>query len=113
LVVALGLLLMGVGTILLVNLGGAADAVIRRLTSRNLGELAPGYAASPGGFRVYATLILALGLAVAGVSISPSAALAGVLGIVLGVVVFVTASVIAIKGELRTYRALPRPPRRG
>jgi hypothetical protein len=103
---------MGVGTILLVNLGGAANVVIRRLTSRNLGELAPGYAASPRGLRAYATLILALGLAVAGVGVSPSAALAGVLGIALGVATFAIASVIAITGELRTYRALPRPPRR-
>jgi len=103
---------MGVGTVLLINLGGAADAVIRRVTSRHLGELAPGYAASPGGFRVYATLILALGETVAGVGISPSVSSAGLLGIALGVAVFAIASVIAIRGEIRTYRALSRPPRR-
>jgi len=66
LIVALGLVLVAVGVVLLVNLGGSADSVIRRVTSRNLGELAPGYAASRGGFKVYATLVLALGVSVAG-----------------------------------------------
>jgi hypothetical protein len=112
LVVALGLVLVAVGTVLLVNLYGSADAVIRKVTSRNLGELAPGYAASPRGFRVYATLILALGVAVAGLGISPGVPVAGAVAIVLGVVVFAIASVVAISGEVRTYRALPSRERR-
>jgi hypothetical protein len=105
-VLALGLLLVVVGAALLINLGGAADAVIRRVTSRNLGELAPGYAARPGGFRVYSTLVLALGIAVAGLGISSGAAVAGAVAMVLGIAVFVIASVLAIAGEVRTYRAL-------
>jgi hypothetical protein len=112
LVVTLGVVLVAVGAVLLTNLGGAAEAVIRSLTSRNLGELAPGYAASRGGFRVYATLILALGIAVAGLGVSPGAPLAGLAAMILGVAVFVIASVVAIRGEIRTYRALPgREPR--
>ena len=107
LIIALGLVLVAVGVVLLVNLGGSADMVIRRLTSRNLGELAPGYAASRGGFRVYATLILALGVAVAGLGVSTGAALWGAVAVVLGVLVFAIASVVAIRGEVRTYRALP------
>jgi hypothetical protein len=106
-VLAIGLALVVVGAALLLNLGGTADAVIRRVTSRNLGELAPGYAASAGGFRVYATLILGLGVTVAGLGISPVAAVAGAVAMVLGVAVFVIASVVAITGEVRTYRALP------
>ncbi len=111
-VLALGLVLVVVGAALLINLGGAADAVIRRVTSRNLGELAPGYAASPRGFRVCATLVLALGIAVAGLGISSSAAVAGAVAMVLGVAVFVIVSVLAITGEVRTYRALANRRRR-
>jgi hypothetical protein len=112
LIVALGLVLVAVGAVLLVNLGGSADAVIRRVTSRNLGELAPGYAARRGGFRVYATLILALGVAVAGLGISAGAPLPGAVAMVLGVLLFAIASVLAIRGEVRTYRALPGRRRR-
>ncbi len=112
-VLALGLVLVAAGAVLLVNLGGAADAVIHRVTSRNLGELAPGYGASPGGFRVYATLILALGVVVAGLGISPGAPVAGAVVMVVGGAGFAIASVIAITGEVRTYRALPGRERRG
>ena len=111
-VLALGLVLVGVGAALLINLGGAADTVIRRVTSRNLGELAPGYAASAGGFRVYATLVLALGVTAAGLGISAGAAVPGAVAMVLGIAVFVIASVVAITGEVRTYRALPDRVRR-
>jgi hypothetical protein len=45
-VLALGLLISAAGAVLLVNLFGAADMVIHRVTSHSLGELAPGYAAS-------------------------------------------------------------------
>jgi hypothetical protein len=111
-VIAIGLLLVVAGVALLLNLGGLGEMVIRRVTSRNLGDLAPGYAASKGGFRVYATLILAIGVTVSGLGLSPSAAIAGVVAIGVGALVFVTASVIAILGEVRTYRALPDRERR-
>ena len=55
-VAAVGLLLMAAGGILLTDFAGAARAVIRRVTSRSLGSLAPGYAADPRGRRLYAVL---------------------------------------------------------
>lgn len=107
-VLAIGVLLSLAGIILLVNLAGAADAVIRRVTSRSLGELAPGFAASPGGFRIYALLILALGVAVAGLGVLSQSPLAGLALAAIGLVAFVAASAVAIVGEVRTYRGLKR-----
>jgi hypothetical protein len=108
LVLAIGLLLSAAGIILLFNLAGAAEVVMQRVTRRSLGELAPGYAASRGGFRVYATLVLSIGVAVAGLGITEQSPGIGVGLLVLGLMVFVVASVIAIVGEVRTYRALKR-----
>jgi len=102
----IGVLLCLVGIALLFNVGGAGDLVVRRVTSRSLGDLAPGYAASPGGFKVYATLILAIGVAVLGLGIGDWSAITGAGLFVIGVGVFAVASVIAIAGEVRTYRAL-------
>lgn len=103
-----GVLISLAGIALLLNVGGAGDLVIRRVTSRSLGELAPGYAASPGGFKVYATLVLAVGVAVTGLEIADRSAFLGSGLLLLGIGVFVVASVIAIVGEVRTYRALKR-----
>ncbi|HEX9475188.1 MAG TPA: hypothetical protein VGA41_00905, partial [Candidatus Dormibacteraeota bacterium] len=64
--IVIGALLTLAGLALLLNLGGAGDALIARVTSRSLGELAPGFAASRGGFRIYAILVLAIGVAVLG-----------------------------------------------
>ena len=107
-VLAIGGLLCIVGITLLLNLGGAADAVIRKVTSRSLGELAPGFAASRGGFRIYAALVLAIGVAVTGLGVLGQSVAAGVVLVVVGLIAFVAASVVAIVGELRTYRALKR-----
>jgi hypothetical protein len=107
-VLVIGVLLSGAGITLLLNLGGAADAVIRRVTSRSLGELAPGFAASRGGFRIYAALVLAIGVAVTGLGVVGQSAAFGVTLLALGLIAFVAASVIAIVGEVRTYRALKR-----
>ena len=106
--IAVGVLLCMVGIVLLFNVGGAADAVIRRVTSRSLGELAPGFAASHSGFKVYAVLILSIGVAVAGLGIADLSAALGVSMLLLGLAAFAGASVIAIVGEVRTYRALKR-----
>ena len=103
---AIGVVLCVAGIALLFNLGGAGDLVIRRVTSRSLGALAPGYAASRGGFKVYATLVLAIGVAIAGLGLTDRSAVLGVGLFVLGIAVFAVASVIAIVGEVRTYRAL-------
>jgi hypothetical protein len=107
-VLAIGVLLCLAGITLLVNLGGAGDAVIHKVTSRSLGELAPGFAASRSGFRVYAVLVLAVGVAVVGLGVIGQSVLAGVALLVAGLVAFVAASVVAIVGEVRTYRALKR-----
>ena len=103
-----GVLISLAGIALLFNVGGAADFVIRRVTSRSLGELAPGYAASPGGFKVYATLILAVGVAVTGLETADRSASIGFGLLLFGIAAFVVASVIAVVGEVRTYRALKR-----
>jgi len=107
-VLAIGVLLCVAGITLLLNVSGAADAAIRRVTSRSLGELAPGYAASRGGFKVYAGLVLAIGIAVVGLGIADRSAALGAGLLMLGIALFVVASVIAIIGEVRTYRALKR-----
>ncbi|HEX7263190.1 MAG TPA: hypothetical protein VF383_03325 [Candidatus Dormibacteraeota bacterium] len=106
--VVLGLLLSAAGLVLLLNVGGAADAVIRRVTSRKLGDLAPGFAASRGGFNVYATLVLAVGLFTLGLGVIGLDIPIGTSLIVLGGISFAGASVIAIAGEIETYRALKR-----
>jgi hypothetical protein len=105
---AIGVILCVAGIVLLFNVGGAGDAVIRRVTSRSLGELAPGFAASRGGFKVYAALILCIGFAVAGLGIANRSAVLGVALLLFGLAGFVAASAIAIVGEVRTYRALKR-----
>ena len=107
-VIAIGVLLWVAGLILLFNVAGAADAVIRTVTSRSLGELAPGFAASPRGFKVYAVLILEVGVAVTGLGIAGSSPVLGGALLALGIIGFLVASVIAIAGEVRTYRALKR-----
>jgi hypothetical protein len=105
-VLAIGVLLCLAGIILLFNLAGAADAVIRRVTSRSLGELAPGFAASRAGFKVYAGLIVAIGTAVTGLGLAGQSVALGVALVAAGLVAFVAASVVVIVGEVRTYRAL-------
>jgi hypothetical protein len=105
-VLAIGVLLCVAGVVLLLNVGGAGDLVMRRVTSQPLGELAPGFAASRHGFQTYATLVIAIGVFAVGLGVAGFSALigAGLMG--LGVVAFVVASAIAIAGEVKTYRAL-------
>jgi hypothetical protein len=107
-VLGLGVLISAAGAVLVLNLFGTADLVIQRVTSRSLGELAPGYAATPRGFRIYAALVLAVGIVCTGLGVADrSVALAAGL-IVAGALAFGVASVIAIAGEVETYRALKR-----
>jgi peptidoglycan/LPS O-acetylase OafA/YrhL len=107
-VLAIGVLLCVTGLVLLLNLFGAADEVIRRVTSRSLGELAPGFAASRRGFRIYAVLVLAVGILCVGLAATAIFLPLGAGLLVLGAVAFGIASVIAIAGEVDTYRALKR-----
>jgi hypothetical protein len=100
----LALLLLGAGVAMELN----RDRLIRRVTSRSLGSLAPGYAATKTGIRVYTALVVALGLLAFGVwAIDWSKGLGLVVGL-LGVAAFLVLSVIAIVGEVRTFRALKR-----
>jgi len=108
--IVIGVLLLAAGAVLLLDLGGAARALIRGVTSRNLGTLAQGYAADPAGMRVYAVLVMGLGLAVFGIGLAPASLLPGAAALVAGALVFVVASALIIAGEVRTYRALPKPP---
>ena len=107
-VLAFGLLLVVVGLVLLLNLLGAADVVIRQVTSRALGELAPGFAASRRGFRTYAVLVLSVGVLCVGLAMTVRFIPLGAALLALGAMIFGIASVIAIAGEIETYRALKR-----
>jgi hypothetical protein len=104
LVLAIGGLLCLAGIVLLLDLFGAGDYVIRRVTSRNLGELPPGFAASKRGFRIYATLVLAVGIVGVGVGLIGSLVPIAAALIVLGALIFGIASVVAIVGEVETAR---------
>jgi len=101
-VLAIGIALCAAGLVLLLNLFGAGDAVIRRVTSRSLGELAPGFAASRNGFRVYAVLVIAIGALAAGIAGENAVV------VVVSALAFIVASGVAIAGEVITYRALKR-----
>src|ERR1700694_1766661 len=102
------MLLCVAGFVLLVNLFGAADLVMRRVTSQPLGELAPGFAASRRGFKIYAVLVLAIGTLCLGVAATAWSIPLGVGLLVLGALTFGIASVMAIAGEVETYRDLKR-----
>ena len=107
-VLVLGVLLSVTGVVLLFDVGGAADMVMRRVTSQPLGDLAPGFAATRRGFNAYAALVLAIGLFAVGLAVAGSFVAIGTSLMVLGGITFAGASVIAIAGEVTTYRALKR-----
>ena len=96
------------GAVLLLNAGGAADLVKRHVTSRNLGSLAPGFANSPAGFAVYARLLTSIGAIFLGIAIADRFALAGLAVLIAAAGAFVFLSVIAVRGEIATYRTLKR-----
>jgi hypothetical protein len=102
----LGILLLLAGRILHANFVGSADFVIKNLTSRSLGSLAPGYAASSTGFKVYTHLLTAIGMALAGLGVLDWGGHFGEILVLVGIVYFVIFSVVAIVGEVTTYRAL-------
>jgi hypothetical protein len=105
----LGWVVFSVGVVLAGNFLGSGDFVIKHVTSRPLGSLAPGYAASRIGFRVYAGVLAQIGLVIEGVGIAELAPpIAGAIVVAVGVIGFVVLSALAIGGEVRTYRALKR-----
>ena len=107
-VLAIGVILVVAGLVLLLNLFGAGDLVMRRVTSQPLGELAPGFAASRRGFRTYAVLVLSVGVLCVGLAETATFIPLGAALLVLGALMFGVGSVIAIAGEVETYRSLKR-----
>ena len=93
-----------IGVVLALNVLAAGGFVMRNLTSRYLGSLPPGYAASLTGFRVYALLVIAIGLMFAGFGEAETSVPIGIVLFTIGVFGFVTFSVLAIRGEAQTYR---------
>jgi hypothetical protein len=107
-VFVIGILFAAAGFVLLLNVFAAGDYVIRHLTSRSLGELAAGFAATRRGLRTYATLLLAIGVVCLGVAeMTHSIPMAGAL-LVVGAMTFGVASIVAIAGEIETYRSLKK-----
>ena len=95
---ALGAALILAGLVL----ATARTWVIRRVTSRSLGSLAPGFAATPGGYLVYAYLVFDLGWFV--VALVQGFALL----LAITIATFVVGTLVVLVGEVRTYRALKR-----
>jgi hypothetical protein len=105
-VLVVGLLICLTGVVLLFDVFGAGDFVIRKVTSRYLGSLPPGFAASKRGFCVYASLVLAIGVLFLGFALAAWIVLLGFALLVFGALAFIATSVIAIRGEAETARRL-------
>ncbi len=75
---------------------------IRNWTSRSLGSLAPGFAATRVGYTIYALLVVDLGFVVLALD-AGSAIL-----IIVTVVAFVVGSLAVVVGEAMVYRNLKR-----
>ena len=85
----------------------ARDYVTRHVTSRALGSLAPGFAATRLGYVTYAGLVGDIGLILIAIDVAFRSP-AGVWLVVLAIAAFFIGSIVAIGGEVRTYRALKR-----
>jgi hypothetical protein len=85
----------------------ARDTVIRRVTSRPLGSLPPGYAATPRGYVNYVFLVFDLGLIVLSIYIATWSS-AGLWFLAGSIALFVFGSFVVILGEVVTYRRLKR-----
>lgn len=100
----IGAALFLAGGVWLLNLFGAGDYMIKRVTSQNLGTLPPGYAASTRGFRTYAVLITSIGVVCLGLGATERSIPLGAGLIVIGAITFGIASMLAIAGEVETAR---------
>ena len=104
--------LLALGAVILLA-GIAMDQVyvqlflMRNVTMKPLGSLAPGYAGTVRGYRVYSGLVRSFGAIIAGVGLAAIIPV-GALLFVVGVAAFAYYSVRAIRGEVVTYRALKR-----
>ena len=101
--IALGVAIGGLAAVLSVM----RRSVIKHVTSRYLGSLAPGFAATDLGYAVYVSLIGSVGVMLIGLGL----AIVDVTGLVffaLAFLLFVVLSLLAIRGEVRVYRNLKR-----
>jgi len=80
----------------------AQDAMTRRVTSRPLGSLAPGYAATKLGYRLYVGLVTDLGLIALAIGLSI------VWLIIASIAIFAIETVAVAIGEVVIYRSLKR-----
>src|SRR5438132_9698984 len=103
-VLAIGVAISVAGLVLLLNLFGAGDYAIRRVTSRYLGTLPPGFAGSKRGFRIYAVLVLAVGVLCLGLAATAWLLPLGAGLLVVGAIMFGVGSMVAIAGEVETAR---------
>ena len=94
----LGIVLVLASAALLV----AKDFVIKHVTSRSLGSLAPGYAATARGYYTYAGLVGDIG------AILVALHFGSVWFVLLTIAVFIIGSIAVIFGEYVTFRALKR-----
>ena len=101
-------MLVALGSGLAMNVRGSREFVIKRVASQSLGTLAPGYAASRTGMAVYGLLITSIGAVLLGLGAVDTLGTAGPVLAGAGVIAFIVLSVVAIAGEVRTYRALKR-----
>jgi len=84
------------------GLWAARDFVTRHVTSKSLGDLAPGYAATKQGYNTYAGLVCDIGLILLALHFG------NVWVLLLAIAVFLIGSAAVIIGEVVTYRALKR-----
>jgi hypothetical protein len=80
----------------------ARDIIIRRVTSKSLGSLAPGFAATRTGFGLYVGLIGDIGV------VALSLPTGNVYLVLASIALFVFGSVLVIAGEVVVYRRLKR-----
>ena len=98
-------MLLGMGVVLVFASAGlwlARDFVTEHVTSKSLGSLAPGYAATRRGYNTYAGLVTDIGLILIALHFGI------VWFVLLSIAFFLLGSVAVIIGEVVTYRALRR-----
>ena len=97
------LLVLGIALVFAsAGLWAARDFVTRHVTSKSLGDLAPGYAATKRGYNTYAALVCDIGLILLALHFG------NVWVLLLAIAVFLIGSAAVIVGEVVTYRGLKR-----
>src|ERR1700745_3647121 len=87
-VLALGVVLVVAGQLLFIK----RTELVERVTSRSLGSLAPGYAATPKGVTVYTYLVTSLGMVLVGIGVAQWSAVFGGFLAICGILAFVVFS---------------------